>query len=119
MARPDTIDFKTLGPAAAKSLQGADIGRDSPDLCLGQLVRNWLHDRRGVGVVLVLAPLLVPVRQFPEDVVMKLTRQAGKCVGSLGVRPVTGSARRNISAGNSLFIDFLSCRFELLRSSSQ
>src|SRR5450755_4184159 len=94
-------------PAAA-SLQIADIGRNGSDLRLGELVGNWLHDCRGVGVGLVLAPLLVPVRQLPEDVVMKLTRQPGKRVGSLGIRPVTGSARRNVGAGNAVFVDFLS-----------
>ena len=91
---------------AWRSLQIADIGRDGSDLRLGKLMGNRLHDGRSVRISLVLTPLLVPVRQLPEDVVMKLARQTGKRVGSLGIRPVTGSAWRNLGAGNAFFVDF-------------
>src|ERR1035437_3880702 len=104
---------------AWRSLQIADIGRDGSDLRLGKLMRNRLHDGRSVRISLVLTPFLVPARQLPEDVVMKLTCQTGKRVGSLGVRPVTGSAWRNLGAGNAFFVDFFPSGHELLRSPSQ
>ena len=101
------------------SLKIADIGSDGFDLRLGKLMGYRLHDRGGVGLRRILAPLLVPARQFPEDVVMELTRQTGKRVGSLGIRSVTGSARRNVSAGNAFIVDFLPRGCEFSWSPSQ
>src|SRR5665811_1608117 len=78
-----------------------------------------LHDRRVVRLGLILTPLLVPVRQFPEDVVMKLARQTGKRVGALGIRPVAGSAWGYFGAWNSFIVDFSSRGYELFWSPSQ
>ena len=111
---------KILLPLA--SLQITEIGRDSFDLCFGQIVRDRRHDRRVVRLGLILTPLLVPVRQFPDDVVMELSCQTRKRIGTLGFRSVTGSAWRNLGAGNCLLRRFSSPRprapLELLPAAS-
>ncbi len=67
----------------------ADIGCDRLDLRRGQIMGDRLHDRRGVGIGLVLSRLLLPVGQLSEDVVMQLTGEPWKCVGTFAVRAVT------------------------------
>ena len=65
-------------------------------------------------VLPILTSLFAPVGQFAEDVVVKLACQTRKLLIALCVGTVTGSAGRNIGGGNSLFIDFLSRRYEIL-----
>src|SRR5260370_33162668 len=74
------------------------------------------------GVVRVrgsLTAVLAPGQQLLCHVVMELTCQTRKCVGALGILPVTGSAWRNLGARDSLFIDFLALRHEFPWSPSQ
>ncbi len=57
-----------------KLLQIIEIGRDGCNLCLGQAVRDRLHDgRRFVRDCRVLTPLSLPVCQFLKNVIMHLT----------------------------------------------
>ena len=87
-------------------LQITEIRRDGLNLCFGQVMRDRPHDGGVVRLGLVLTSFFVPVRQFPEDVVMELARQTRKCVGAFGIRPVTGSAWRNLGAWEHLLRRF-------------
>ena len=102
-----------------KSLQLADIGGDGLDLRRCQIVGDGLHDRRGVGIGLVLAALLFPVGQLSVNLVMQLTREPRKSISTLSVRPMTGSAGRDVGAGNAFFVDLLSVRREFFRRAAQ
>src|SRR5580704_3230385 len=99
-------------------LQIIEIGRDGLDLRLVQAVRDRLHDGRGVRFCRVLAPLLAPVHQFIEDVVVELARQAGKWPVALGIGAVTGTAGGNVGP-RPLFVDFLSRRYEFFRGAAE
>src|SRR6516164_5438712 len=99
-----------------KSVQITDIGRHSLDLRLGQGVSNRLHNRRCIWFFRYLTPLLAPVDQFLDNVVIKLTCQTGKFPFAFSLWAVTGSAWGNVGVGNSLFVDFLSRGREFLRS---
>src|SRR5215472_7403173 len=102
-----------------KSVQITDIGCHSLYLRLGQDVSNRLHDRRCIWFFRSLTPLFAPVGQFLDNVVIKLTCQTGKFPVAFSLRAVTGSAWGNVGIGNSLFVDFLSCGRESLRSISE
>src|SRR6266849_2402973 len=108
----------SCGPPQTASLQIAEVRRDGFNLCFGQIMRDRLHDRGVVRLCLVLTSFFFPVRQFPVDVVMELTCQTRKCVGAFSILPVTGSAWRNLSTGNAVFVDFLPRGYELLWSPS-
>ena len=54
----------------------------------------------------ILAALLAPVHQFPQNVVVELSCQTGKRPVTFGLRPVAGRAGGNVSTGNALLIDF-------------
>src|SRR5665213_502017 len=59
-------------------------------------MRNRGHNRRGVGRRRVKTPLLAPVYEFVESVVMKLTRQARKLSIAFSCWPMTSCARRYV-----------------------
>lgn len=92
---------------AKKSLDRAQIRGHRPDLRVRQTVSDGLHDGGVVRIVLVLAALLVPVRQLIVDVVVKLSRQTRECVAALSVIAVTGRAGWNVGFRNALKIDLL------------
>ena len=73
------------------SVQLADVGRDRLNLHFSQLMRDRLHDGRGVGValMLILTSFFVPVGQLAENAVRKLTCQPRKCIGAFAVRTMT------------------------------
>ena len=85
-----------------------EIGCDGFDLLVGQVVRNRLHYRRGVRFCRILATLFVPVLQFVEDVVRELTGQTRKLSLAYGSGAVTGGARGDVGAGQSVVVDFFS-----------
>ena len=87
-------------------LQIIEIGRDGLHLRPGQAVRNRLHDGRCILLSWILAPLLVPIFQFIEDVVMELTSQTRKWPVPLSLRTVTESAGRNTCIWGALLVDF-------------
>src|ERR1700694_2247400 len=97
------IELAALWWAETEALQIAEIRRDGFNLCFGQVMRDRLHDGGVVRLGLVLTSFFFPVRQFAVDVVMELACQTRKCIGAFGVRPVTGSAWRNLGAGNAFF----------------
>src|SRR5579864_4383501 len=110
---------ESVTPAGRLSVQIAQISRDGLDLRVTQIMRDRLHDGGVVRLGLILAPLLVPVRQLSIDVVVELARQTGKRVGASGIRSVTRCAWRYLGAGNALLIDFFPVGHELLRRASQ
>ena len=83
--QPDVISTVTAMTGALRSrlLQSADIGRDRGDLRLRQIMRDRLHDRRGIRLVGLLAALLLPIRQLPDDVIAS----AGRRGAGTGRRP--------------------------------
>jgi len=78
-------------------------------------VRDRLHDRRSVGLRPVLTALFAPVHQFGDDVIVKLTGQAGKGRRSLGVRPMAGGAGRDIGFRHAFVVDFFAGAREFSR----
>src|ERR1700732_4020655 len=113
MVLPATIG-KHRWPAKTASLQVTEICRDGFDLCLGQVMRDRLHDGGVVRLGLVLSSFFFPVRQFAVDIVMELSCQPRKRIGAFGVGSVAGCAWRNLSAGNAFFVDFFPRSHELL-----
>ena len=73
-ACPETATFANLM---------ARLGHDRPDLRLGKIMCDRLHDRRGVGLVLVLTSFFFRVGQLAQDGVRKLTGEPRKGVGAL------------------------------------
>src|SRR5208282_1702576 len=100
-------------------LQVTDIGRDRFDLRFGQAMRNRLHDGRCVWFCRILTAFLLKDPQCPYGVGIKLTCQTGKWSVAFSVRAVTGRARRDIGAGNSVIKDFFSGGDELLWSAAE
>jgi hypothetical protein len=96
-------------------IQIAEISRDSLDLRFSQAVRNRFHDGGGVRIGRILAPLLAPIHQFPQDVVVELTCQTRKRSVAFGLRTVARRAWGNVGARNALLIDFFPCGDEFPR----
>src|SRR5579872_2015379 len=88
-----SVSSRTAQASAAcrkrRSLDCREITRHRADLCVRQAMRDGLHDGGVVRIALVLAALLVPVRQLLMDVVVKLSCQTRKCVAALGVIAMT------------------------------
>src|SRR5579864_106865 len=104
------------------SVERRQISGHRADLCIRQIMRDGLHDRGVVRIALVLAAFLVPVRQLLVEVVVKLSRQARKCVAPLGVIAVTGGTGRHVGFLDAFEKDLLSlvhvavgCAVEWLR----
>ena len=57
--------------------------------CSHRPQRPWARGVDGESVLLVLPPFLLPVRELPEDVVVKLTRKPRKRIGALAIRTMT------------------------------
>lgn len=77
------IKLTTKASAEAELFQVTEICRDGSNLCFSQAMRDWLHDGGIVGFAgSILTPLFAPVKQFLRDVVIKLTCQTRKRVGS-------------------------------------
>src|SRR5208337_1168365 len=95
-------------------LQIIEIGGEGCNLCLGQGVRNWLHDSRCIRFFPILTALVAPVEQFTLDVLIELACQTGERSVPFRFWTVTGSTWRNIGIGNALFIDLLPPGHEFL-----
>src|SRR5271167_2503146 len=82
-------------------------------------MRDGLHDGGVVRIALVLAALLVPVRQLLVDVVVKLSRQTRERITALGVIAVTGGAGWNVGFRNAFKVDLLALGEIFLRRAAE
>ena len=83
--RPATMKAKQLCEILVRSLQSADVGGDCGDLLWRQIMRDRLHDRRRIRFIGLLAALLLPIGQLPDDIIAKLSGELRELAVALGL----------------------------------